>query len=250
MRTLDQLHELLEDTRVSAAQKARLKDVASGKKKGARTIDKDIHHYVASVGGQVIASHHASLDELKQILKDYGVDPKTFKKVGKFEDEKAGETPGLSESHSKSDVKLLLKALNGVGLNLSIRSHDSGDREKIANARKHLARAARLVLDLSKTAESDSRFDDLAGLTESSDLSEAEEIDISTLPSECLKLAKSIKHAKLTTAFDGIHGRIMVFDVSHPFGGFRLTKPELTVLTRSKVFRWLEVSDDQLSIGC
>lgn len=73
--------------------------------------------------------------------------------MGRFD-----ELAGLTESHSQGDVAPLIKALLRVERNLSA--------DNLKHAKQHLGVAKGLAMKLARTAESDSRFDQLAGLTE------------------------------------------------------------------------------------
>lgn len=79
----------------------------------------------------------------------------------------------------------------------------------------------------------------------------AEEIELGQVPAEKLALAK-IFHAKVVTAWDGIHGTILECQAqslgqSPP----RFSKDALAKLIKSKHFRWLEGDKGgEITIGC
>jgi hypothetical protein len=79
----------------------------------------------------------------------------------------------------------------------------------------------------------------------------AEEVELSQVPAEKLALAK-IFRAKVTTAWEGIHGTILdcqaqTLGQSSP----RFSKDALAKLLKSKHFRWLEGDrGGEITIGC
>jgi hypothetical protein len=150
------------EAKVSPTAKTRLRAAASGKLKGKRTIEKDVQMYNAAVGGQLIAGA-LSMDELNGILSAHGIDPKTFKKVGKFEDApvsaaalREGKTawsyikPKYRSEHvgwTKSGEFACPYCGTSIGKNLR------GDRP-FANASQHLKKAhGKTPADMDKLTE-------------------------------------------------------------------------------------------------
>jgi len=61
-----------------------------------------------------------------------------------------------------------------------------------------------------------------------------------------------IKDENKTVIFDGIHGKVIMFETPQKIGAHRHDKAELKSLLKIKEFRWLETSEfdtSRLSIG-
>lgn len=90
--------------------------------------------------------------------------------MGRFD-----QLSGLTESHSKADLKPLEVAVRKAYATLDPIKGAPGSKEAkaLGKAKGLLLVAKKELFKLQKTAESDSRFDELAGLTEADELSEA-----------------------------------------------------------------------------
>jgi hypothetical protein len=75
----------------------------------------------------------------------------------------------------------------------------------------------------------------------SHNLNEATEIDVSDvkIPAKLNAFFKSAK-LRVTSAWDGIHGTIVMTESTHPLGGLRLTLDDIKKLSKIKELRWME----------
>lgn len=93
------------------------------------------------------------------------------------------------------------------------------------------------------------RMESVGGTALSALLSEASEIDVVDLPSPQAKfvaaISKALKGVEPEIVFEGIHGYIVMF----PRGGGRVFADVLNVLTDSKLLRWMEAGDQQLTVA-
>jgi hypothetical protein len=88
------------------------------------------------------------------------------------------------------------------------------------------------------------------GITEEKQLNEAEEVDVNTMerkPRLSIKYWEKLFKGKAETAFDGIHGYIVMIRVSSI-----ITRHESSTfenLTKGPDYRWIEFDDKYIKIG-
>ena len=92
---------------------------------------------------------------------------------------------------------------------------------------------------------------DKLGITESTELNEAEQVDIDTMerkPRLSIKYWEKLFKGKAETAFDGIHGYIVEIRVSSIQGRYK--SETIAYLTKGPEYRWIEFRDNKyISIG-
>ena len=91
---------------------------------------------------------------------------------------------------------------------------------------------------------------DKLGITEESQLNEAEEVDVNTMerkPRLSIKYWEKLFKGKAETAFDGIHGYIVFIRVSTIQKRHESTTFEY--LTKGPDYRWIEFDDKYIKIG-
>ena len=91
---------------------------------------------------------------------------------------------------------------------------------------------------------------DKLGITEETQLSEAEEVDVNTMerkPRISIKYWEKLFKGKAETAFDGIHGYIVFIRVSTTQKRHESTTFEY--LTKGPDYRWIEFDDKYIKIG-
>ena len=91
---------------------------------------------------------------------------------------------------------------------------------------------------------------DKLGITEESQLNEAEEVDVNTMerkPRLSIKYWERLFKGKAETAFDGIHGYIVFIRVSTIQKRHQSTTFEY--LTKGPEYRWIEFDDKYIKIG-
>ena len=117
---------------------------------------------------------------------------------------------------------------------------------KIHAIEKHGAKSAE-VKKLDKEIKKEM---DKLGITESTQLNEAEEVDINTMerkPRISIKYWEKLFKGKAETAFDGIHGYIVFIRVSTIQKRHESTTFEY--LTKGPDYRWIEFDDKYIKIG-
>jgi len=96
-------------------------------------------------------------------------------------------------------------------------------------------------------------------LNEVRELQEASEIQFNELEKSDQKFIKKtekllngfVRGVKVSQIWDGIHGRIVDFDIDSPFGGsnrHRIFLPGLQKIAKLKM-RWIEFGSDSITIG-
>lgn len=91
---------------------------------------------------------------------------------------------------------------------------------------------------------------DKLGITEESQLNEAEEVDVNTMerkPRLSIKYWEKLFKGKAETAFDGIHGYIVFIRISTIQKRHQSTTFEY--LTKGPDYRWIEFDDKYIKIG-
>jgi hypothetical protein len=79
----------------------------------------------------------------------------------------------------------------------------------------------------------------------------ADELPVEDISPDRIKLLHSaLPHAKVTRAWEGVHGTIVEFSLSGMQAG-RLSKDHMVLLTKHPKFRWIEFyKRDEGAIGC
>ena len=117
---------------------------------------------------------------------------------------------------------------------------------KIHAIEKHGAKSAE-VKKLDKEIKKEM---DKLGITEETQLNEAEEVDVNTMerrPRLSIKYWEKLFKGKAETAFDGAHGYIVMIRVSSI-----ITRHESSTfenLTKGPDYRWIEFDDKYIKIG-